>query len=97
MFALVRRWVSWMPAAFVAGLFYGFSPFVLNNLTSGHVDLTLVAIPPLVVICLDELLIDNAGARSSSGYVLGLLLSLQFLVGTEILVLLLLEGAMGSS
>ncbi|MGO8872160.1 MAG: hypothetical protein ACLQPH_12320, partial [Acidimicrobiales bacterium] len=57
MFALVRRWVSWMPAAFVAGLFYGFSPFVLINLGVAHVDFVMIAIPPLVVICLDELLI----------------------------------------
>ena len=31
MFILVRRWVTWMPAAFVAGLLYGFSPFVSAN------------------------------------------------------------------
>jgi len=95
MFALVRRWVTWMPAAFVAGLFYGFSPFVLNNLTSGHVDLTLVAIPPLVVICLDELLIRQRRSPIVVGVLLGLLLSLQFLIGTEILVLLFLEGVVG--
>ena len=95
MFALVRRWVTWMPAAFVAGLFYGFSPFVLNNLTSGHVDFTLVAIPPLVVICLDELLIRQRRSSAAVGVVLGILLSLQFLVGTEILVLLLIEAALG--
>jgi len=95
MFALVRRWVSWMPAAFVAGLFYGFSPFVLNNLTSSHIDLTLVAVPPLVVICLDELLIAQRRRPVTVGIVLGVLLSLQFLIGTEILVLLLLEVLFG--
>lgn len=93
MFALVRRWVAWMPAAFVAGLFYGFSPFVLNNLTSTHIDLTFVAIPPLVVICLDELLIRQRRRAVPTGIVLGVLMSLQFLVGTEILVLLLIEVA----
>ena len=95
MFALVRRWVSWMPAALVAGLFYGFSPFVLNNLTSTHVDLTLVAVPPLVVICLDELLIRQRRRPLPTGFGLGVLLSLQFLVGTEVLVLLLVEVAIG--
>jgi hypothetical protein len=29
MFVLLRRWVSWSPAAFAGGLLYGFSPFVL--------------------------------------------------------------------
>ena len=95
MFALVRRWVSWMPAAFVAGLFYGFSPFVLNNLTSGHVDLAFLAIPPLAVLCLDELVIRQRRSPLPIGIVLGALLSLQFLAGAEILVLLLLECAMG--
>ena len=93
MFALVRRWVSWMPAAFVAGLFYGFSPFVLNNLASNHVDLTFVAVPPLVVMCLDELLIRQRRRPVPTGVVLGLLVSLQFLIGTEVLVLMLVEGA----
>ncbi len=95
MFALVRRWATWMPAAFVAGVFYGFSPFVLNNLTSSHIDLTFVAVPPLVVICLDELMIVQRRRPIAIGMVLGLLLSLQFLVGTEILVLLLVEATIG--
>ena len=29
MFILLRRWVSWTPAAFIGGLLYGFSPFIL--------------------------------------------------------------------
>ena len=30
MFALLRRWVAWAPAAFVGGLLYGFSPLALK-------------------------------------------------------------------
>jgi hypothetical protein len=95
LFALVRRWVSWMPAAFVAGLFYGFSPFILTNLASSHVDLTFVAIPPLIVICLDELLMRQRRRPVPTGVVLGALVSLQFLIGTEVLVLLVVEAAIG--
>jgi hypothetical protein len=95
MFALVRRWVSWTPAAFVAGLWYGFSPFVLTNLSSGHVDLGMVAIPPLVVMCLDELLIRQRRRPVAIGCVLGLLFSVQFLVGTEVLIMTLIEVAIG--
>ena len=73
MFALVRRWVSWMPAAFIAGLFYGFSPFVVSNLGVAHVDFIMVAIPPLVVLCLDELLIRQERRPALVGIVLGLL------------------------
>ena len=62
-----------MPAAFIGGLFYGFSPFVLTNLTSSHIDLTLVAIPPLVIICLEELLIRQRRNPVTTGVVLGVL------------------------
>ncbi len=95
MFALVRRWVSWTPAAFVAGLFYGFSPFVLANLTVAHVDFGMVAIPPLVVIALDELLIRQRRRPAVTGAVLGVLIGLQFLVGTEVLILTVIEVAIG--
>ena len=95
MFALVRRWVSWMPAAFLAGLFYGFSPFVVSNLGAGHVDFIMIAIPPLVVLCLDELLIRQQRSPTVVGIVMGLLISAQFFVGVEILTLTIIEIAIG--
>ena len=95
MFALVRRWVSWMPAAFLAGLLYGFSPFVVSNLGAGHVDFIMIAIPPLVVLCLDELLIRQRRRPAVVGIVMGLLLSVQFLVSVEILILTIIEVAVG--
>jgi len=95
MFALVRRWVSWMPAAFLAGLFYGFSPFVVSNLGVDHVDFVMIAIPPLVVLCLDELLIRQRRRPAAVGIVMGLLISAQFFVGVEILALMIIEAAIG--
>ena len=95
MFALVRRWVSWMPAAFLAGLFYGFSPFVVSNLGAGHVDFIMIAIPPLVVLCLDELLIRQQRRPAMVGIVMGLLISAQFFVSVEILTLMIIEVAIG--
>ena len=56
MFVLLRRWVAWEPAAFVGGLLYGFSPFVIASLSKGWLNFTFLVIPPLVVACLDELL-----------------------------------------
>ena len=35
-FVVIRRWVSWTPAAFVGGLLYGFSPFILSSLEFAH-------------------------------------------------------------
>ena len=32
----IRRWVTWTPAAFLGGLLYGFSPFVLTSLEFAH-------------------------------------------------------------
>ena len=48
MFVLLQRWVSWSPAAFLGGLLYGFSPFVLTALTDGHLMLGFAAVPPLM-------------------------------------------------
>ena len=95
MFALVRRWVSWMPAAFLAGLFYGFSPFVVNNLGVAHVDFIMIAIPPLVVLCLDELLIRQQRRPAVVGVVMGLLFTAQFFVGAELLTITIIEAAIG--
>ncbi len=95
MFALARRWVSWSPAAFVAGAFYGFSPFVLSNLSVAHVDFSMIAIPPLVVICLDELLIRQRRNPIATGIALGLLITVQFFVGLEVLILMTIEAAIG--
>ncbi len=77
------------------GLFYGFSPFVVSNLGVAHVDFIMVAIPPLVVLCLDELLIRQKRRPALVGIVLGLLLSAQFFVGVEILALTIVEAALG--
>ncbi len=71
MFVLLRRWVSWSPAAFIGGLFYGFSPFVLVSLTDAHLMLGLAVVPPLVVACLDEMLMRQARRPVPVGIGLG--------------------------
>lgn len=88
MFVLLQRWVDWSPAAFCGGLFYGFSPLVLVALTDAHLMLGWAVVPPLMVACADELLIRRARPAIRVGLVLGLLLVVQFFVGTEVLLLL---------
>jgi hypothetical protein len=95
MFVLLRRWVSWSPAAFVGGLLYGFSPLVIENLADAHLMAGLLVIPPLVVACLDELLIRQRRRPMATGVVLGLLLVVQFFIGTEILAIMVITGAIG--
>ena len=95
MFVLLRRWTRWAPAAFIGGLVYGFSPFVIVSLTSGWVDFTLLAIPPLCALCLDELLIRQRWRPLATGIGLGLLIVVQFFVGTEVLVMTVGFAALG--
>ncbi len=95
MFVLLRRWVSWMPAAFVGGLLYGFSPFVLISLTDSHLMLGMAPIPPLMVVCLDEMLVRQRRRPWVSGIALGLLVTAQFFIGTEVLVLVAIAAAIG--
>ena len=59
MFWLLRRWMSWVPAAFVGGLFFGFSPFVLVSLALAHPNFGLLAPVPLIVGCVDDLLVRH--------------------------------------
>jgi hypothetical protein len=50
-----RRWAS-TPAAFVGGLLYGFSPYMVGQ-GAGHLFLLFVPIPPLLLLLLDEMLV----------------------------------------
>ena len=95
MFVLLRRWVNWNPAAFVGGLLYGFSPFMVIALSWAHLMLAMAVVPPLILICLDELLIRQRRRPLLTGVILGLLVTLQFFVGSEILLIVALFGAMG--
>ena len=47
MFVLLRRWVTWGPAAFVGGLFYGFSTAILISATAGFAMISTEVVPPL--------------------------------------------------
>ena len=95
MFALLRRWVSWAPAACIGGLLYGFSPFILSSLSQSWLMLGFAAVPPLIVICLDELMITQRRRPVLVGVVLGLLVVSQFFIGTEQLVITVLFAALG--
>jgi hypothetical protein len=80
--------VRWAPAAFVGGLLYGFSPLVLVSLSDAHLMLGWAVVPPLVVACVDDLLFRRRRGAVAVGLVLGLLLVVQFFVGTEVLLIL---------
>jgi hypothetical protein len=87
MFVLLRRWVEWAPSAFIGGLAYGFSPFLITELALNQLNIAFVVIPPLVVMALDELLVRQRRSPYPTGVALAALLVVQFFVGTEVLVI----------
>ena len=97
MFVLLRRWVSWAPAAFIGGLAYGFSPFILIGLTDGHLMVSMAAVPPLILACLDEILVRQVRRPVLIGVLLGLLVAIQFFIGTELLVIAVIALIFGFS
>ena len=95
MFILVRQWVQWAPAAFVAGLLYGFSPLLLASLSNVWLMVGVAPVPPLVVLCLDELLFRQRRSPIKVGVGLGLLVFVQFFLGVEILLITAISVAIG--
>ena len=95
MFWLLRRYVQWEPAAFVGGLVFGFSAFAFVNVVGGHLMSGVLIPVPLIVGCLDELLIRQRRRPVRVGVALGLLVVVQFFLSTEILVITVIGAAVG--
>ncbi len=94
-FALLRRWVGNGPVAFVGGLVYGFSPFVVVSLSDAHLMNGTLLVLPLAVLALDELLVGKRLRPVTVGVLLGLLATVQFFLGTELLVISAMGIAVG--
>ncbi|MDT3439619.1 hypothetical protein [Pseudofrankia sp. BMG5.37] len=62
MYGVARRWAGTGPAA-VAGLLYGFSPYMVGA-SLGHLHLTFAPFPPLLLALLHDLLVRGPGPRS---------------------------------
>ena len=84
-FVVLRRWAPWTPAAFVGGLLYGFSPFVLTSLEFAHLMTAALMLLPLMLAVLDEILIRQRHGAVGAGLLLGLLVFAQFFLSTELL------------
>jgi hypothetical protein len=84
-FVVIRRWAPWTPAAFVGGLLYGFSPFVLSSLEFAHLMTAALMLLPLILAVLDEILIRQRHSPVWAGVLLGLLLFGQFFLSSEML------------
>lgn len=83
----------WRPAAFLAGLLFGFSPFIQRNQTIAHLQVTFLALVPLIFLCAYELMVAQQGKWWRWGLLLGLLVPIQFFIGSEILTMVTLTVA----
>jgi hypothetical protein len=91
-YAFARTWTAWRPAAWVGGLLYGFSPYEIAQSNGGHLNLTFVVLPPLILLSLNRV-VTGRGRAGASGIVLGLLVVLQFFISSEVLASTLVVGA----
>ncbi len=84
-YVLVRNFSSWQPAAFFGGLLFGFSPYVVAQ-GVGHIHLEFVALLPLIFLLLHDIVVRQEGRPLRKGVLLGLLVTVQFFISSELLV-----------
>lgn len=92
---LAQRFVAWRPAAWVCGVLYGFSPYVIGQAAGGHLNLTFVVLPPLILLMVHEVTVRQQWSARRAGTVLGLLVTAQFFVSSEILTSTVVIGVTG--
>lgn len=92
-YLVARRYVPSAPAAFLAGLLYGFGPYAAAHYQ--HLDLAFAPVPPLVLWCLDELFVRQRRRPVRVGLALGGLATFQALVAPEILATTAVLAAVG--
>ncbi len=88
----IRRYVSSRVAAALGGLVYGFSPYMRAH-SLGHVNLTLVFLPPLLLLLLDDIVVRQRRTPLRDGALLGVVAVAQLLISEEVLATTALTGA----
>jgi hypothetical protein len=73
------------PSAIVAGLLFAASPFMQRNETLAHLQVAFLPLVPLIFLCCYELIVAQRGKWWRWGLLLGLLVAVQFFIGSEIL------------
>jgi hypothetical protein len=84
-FWVLRHWTPWTPAAFIGGLVYGFSPYMVGE-GLGHAFAMFVPLPPLIFLVVEELVVVQARPAWQAGVGLGVLVVAQCYISTEILI-----------
>ena len=92
-FALAGRFSRLAGARIAAGGLYAFSPFVLRNTVLGHLDLTLTAYLPLVLL-LGLRLLGRETRPVRTGLLLGALTIFEFFTSLEVLAITAVTGGL---
>ncbi|MGB9112787.1 MAG: hypothetical protein WCF24_08690 [Acidimicrobiales bacterium] len=92
MYYVVARVSRHRPAAFVAGAFYGFSPFMIGQ-SSTHLNLGFEPLLPLIFLCIYEIAARASFSVVVWGVLLGLFATAEFYVSPEVLLTTALSGA----
>ncbi len=90
----LRRWVRSWAAAFVGGLLYGFSPYMIGQ-GGSHVFLVTLFIPPIILVLLDEIVVRQRHGALRDGLFLGVLLALQYYISPEVLAMTIVVALVG--
>ncbi|WP_337314173.1 hypothetical protein, partial [Candidatus Aeolococcus gillhamiae] len=77
---LRRRW-----AAVLAGAAYGFSPFIFDQSYTGHSNMVIAVVPPLMLLLLDTILVRQTTSPRRAGLLFGALMTAQFFITEELL------------
>ena len=95
MWLAAGRFVQWPWARFAAGLLYGFSPYLVAQGT-GHLNLSLVLLPPLVLMLVHDLYVRQPRRAWVTGVLLGLVAMAQLLTTEEVLASTFVMGVVGT-
>ncbi|HVS06990.1 MAG TPA: hypothetical protein VHK65_12640 [Candidatus Dormibacteraeota bacterium] len=93
-FLAIRRYTNSWLAAFLGGLLYGFSPFMVAQ-ALGHPQMTAAFTPPLMLIVLDELIVRQRRRAIWLGLALGVVGAVQLLIAEEVLATEALVATLG--
>jgi hypothetical protein len=93
-FLAARRYVDRAMAAALAGLLYGFSPYMIAQ-SQGHLHVTLAFVPPLMLLVFDEIVVRQRRSARWMGVFLGLLAACQLLLAEELLATEVVTAAVG--
>lgn len=94
LYFVLRRYRFGMGASLVAGLLYGYSPYLMREAPFGHFHASWIFFPPLGLYLLDEIVSRRELAPSRAGFLLGLLTVAQFFTSLEVLLDTVMVGVL---